>query len=206
MPIITNDSDKIPRLLLTDSSGRLVTLLSDGTTTATIDADTSSIKTIDISHHEVHEGDFFHLDHLFGAVADAATADVYMRVGATKNLHVTFRVAAAGLCNVYLYEATTVTANGTPNYGTGITPVDKNRQTANTATGNYYHTPTVDAVGTVLDQDVIFGSTRPQSIIGGEVRTGSEWILKKGVHYMLRVTNGSGGALDILSVIEFYEV
>lgn len=39
MAIIAQDSSNIPRLLLTDSSGRLYTILSDGTETATVTAD-----------------------------------------------------------------------------------------------------------------------------------------------------------------------
>jgi len=206
MVIIAKDSGETPRLLLTDSSGRVTVLLSDGTTTATVDADTGSLKTIDTAHHEVHEGEFFHLGHFFSDVADTASADILIRVGASKNLHINFRAVAGGACDVFLYEGTTVTSNGSPNYGTAITPYDKNRETANTATGNYYYGPTIDAVGTELVRDLLLGSTRPQSIIGGEVRSNSEWILKKGQTYLFRVTNGSGGALDIDIEIEFYEV
>ena len=134
--------------------------------------------TIDVSHHEVHEGEMFHAEFTNASVSDAASVDVLLHTGA-KNAHTVFDVYAGGQARVYLYESVTVTTTGS-----AVTTYNMNRSAALTPTVAISSTPTV-LVGSVVlvNGRVLPGGASQQTRVGGGVRQGVEWILKPDTNY-----------------------
>ncbi|GAG15515.1 unnamed protein product [marine sediment metagenome] len=175
-------------------------MITDGTTEAGIDSKLGALCVIQGEHHEVHEGEFFTLSHFYSDVADNGNADLHIIVGAGKELHVTITVVGEANAEVLIYEGTTYNAAGTAE------PIhDKNRVTANTSNALAKHTPTINTLGTVRHHSFLPGGTKKAAI--GSVRSnGQEWIFKKSVDYLIRITNRGGADKDFSIEIEFYEV
>lgn len=156
---------------------------------------------MDVVHHEVHEGEMFHAAYTNGSVANGASLDMMLTTGA-KEAHTSWEEVAGGLVTVYLYEGVTTSAEGT-----AVTAYNMHRGKVNTPTGTVTHTPTVTATGTtaLINGRILPGGTSPQTRVGGGIRSGSEWILEPSTKYLMRVTNGSGAAIAVNVVLEWYE-
>lgn len=154
---------------------------------------------INAVHERIHEGQNFIGSDIGLAVADAADRDYLIKTGAIPP-HLVFSVNATGEVTVTFFEGTTVSADGT-----GITLFDSNRVSANTPLTTLFHTPTVTVAGTqLLIRKLGASLPGPSSIVGvGEQR--NEAILAASSNYLLRITNNEGAAIDIGSVISFYE-
>jgi hypothetical protein len=101
-----------------------------------------------------------------------------------------------------MFENPTVSAEGT-----AITPINMNRFSSNTPTGDIKHTPTVTGTGTSFGKELIPGGTGPFSIGGIDGRSvrAPEIILHSARTYLIRITNQSGGTIDISFAAGFYE-
>jgi hypothetical protein len=68
--------------------------------------------------------------------------------------------------------------------------------------------PTVTDTGTQIHHVWVppTGAGVGSSVGLSEVSFGEEWILKPSTDYILRITNGSGGAIDTWHEMLFYEV
>jgi len=194
------DSNHYVHPILIDSSGRQYVLLSDGTTNVGVDDKVSALQIIATPHHETHEGEYFSVSHFFSDLADDANADVRIIVGSGAELHVTIGVAAEGSGEIRIYEGTTYTGDGT-----ALTIYDKNRTTANTSNATSKHTPTVDAIGTLLFEGYVPGGTKKDAV-GGLRSNAQEWIFKKSTDYLVRFTNRGGADKDASIEVEFYEI
>ena len=165
-----------------------------------------AITTISEPHRLAHDGMMFHFTHLHSAVVNGGTEDLLFKVPAGAYPHLnTMRVnAGGGDLNIYLYEGTTVSADGT-----AVTVHNTNRNSSNTADTPVYHTPTVTGVGTEIHHQWL-----PPSATGAgqthdgvtDAQQGEEWILAPSTNYMLRVENNSGNTIDIWVEVLFYEV
>lgn len=167
------------------------------------DSTTGALVTLETIHHEVHEGEMFHVGHTNSNVSNGANVDMLLVTGA-KEAHAVWEVFAGGQVTVTLYEAPTVTAG---NEGTALTAYNMKRASTNTPTAAAYHTPTVGATGsvTLVNARILPGGTSPTTRVGGGIRAGSEWILKPSTKYLMRVNNSSGGAIAVNVVMEWYE-
>ncbi len=167
---------------------------------APYDETTGAALTIDIVHHEVHEGEMFHVAHTNASVSNGASVDVLLVTGA-KEAHTVWEVFAGGLVSVYLYEGPTATP------GTALNAYNMKRTSTREPTATVTHTPTGITTGSValVNGRILPGGNSPTTRVGGGIRAGSEWILKPATKYLLRVNNGSGGAIPINVVLEWYE-
>ena len=163
-----------------------------------VDEITGNLVVIHTEHHEVHEGEMFH-GGWSASVANNASADTLITVGA-KGTHIVFGVAAGGACQVYLYEAPT--ASG----GSAQTMYNMNRNSALVTPAAIASAPTVSATGsvTLVNGWYLPGGNSEQTRGGGGVRAETEWMLKPGTVYLLRVTNVSGASVTVSSAIECY--
>lgn len=182
-----------------NSTGMLKVVVSDGTDNAGVDSYVSALQCIDVEHHEVHEGEMFTLSNL-ASLANGATSEILFVVGPTKNPHIRFEAIADGVTNLYFYETPTYSSTGI-----AITEYDMNRSTANSSEGTFYSDPTITNAGTALITGYIAGGEKSFRT-GGEVRSGSEFVLATSEVYLFRVVNNSGIGGSVLSLIEFYEV
>jgi hypothetical protein len=151
---------------------------------------TGALTTIDLPHHEVHEGE------MFAAYYNSTTgtaADVLLTTGAT-SVHLVIELVSDGKVKTTIYEGPTTSANGT-----AITAVNKNRQSINTAVLTVHHTPTVSATGTAIHMYMVGSAAKA----GGIGRSVEEYILAKNTKYLLR--SAFAVNTDVLQRFTWYE-
>ena len=152
---------------------------------------------IQFEHHEVHDGAMHCLCRSNAALGNGSSDELRVAVGA-KELHVTFMMAAGGDGTGYLYETTTKTAN------TAVTPYCMNRNYENTLLTTATHTPGGSGDGTNLWTEFLPGGAGPKAG-GGQVRQGTEWVLKPDTVYLFRFTNSAGSTKPYTFCGEMYE-
>lgn len=162
---------------------------------------TGALVIIDTAHHEIHEGETFHVSYKSpdaSPIGDNATVAFVLTTPATKTPHLIFDGACGGDAEMEFYEGSTTTA------GTNMTPQNKNRLYPNNNTVTVVRDATVSAAGTLIENYLIPGGTGP--LANGSIGSSrDEWILKKSTKYTLRLTNRSGGAQPASLRIEWYE-
>jgi len=137
--------------------------------------------------------------HRYLAVADNASVYLLGKVGADKNAHGDFRVSSEGKVYIELYEAPTITLDGTAE-----TILSVNRQTLGTPTATLWHTPTIAADGTQLNCSMLGTAGRKEGA-GGISAAGCYFLFKKSTNYLLKVTNKKGAAADINMSYSWHE-
>lgn len=137
---------------------------------------------IDVPHHEIHEGDMFSACDA-ADVANGANRDILIVTGA-KYTHMFAIVMSEAETDVKIYEGTTASNNGTT-----IASYNRNRNSAKTPVTAITHTPTVagGSEGTLLCTKH-YGSGKS---LGGENRGENEWILKPNTKYLIRINNAT---------------
>lgn len=158
--------------------------------TLPIDDMSGALETIEFEHHELHDGDAFAC-HLAGTALN--TGDILQLLIVTPDsdhwAHMTFMATATGEGYISIYEGVVTSANGT-----AVAVYNRNRNSATAATLTAYHTPTVTNVGTEIRGDYV-GAGKSS---GGDFRARAEWVLKKNVKYLFRLTAGVNGMKAIL--------
>ena len=150
-------------------------------------------------HQRIHQGNYW-------TCADNATINlnairnILIICGATKNAHFyfdifAFNTAANKAFRVDLYEATTVSSNGT-----SIVPDALNRSNLLAPEATFFHTPTISSDGNVI-MKTRTGKDRVSLI----VREGEEYILNANTKYLLRITSLTN-ANDIQINMGIYEI
>lgn len=164
-----------------------------------------SLPTIDVAHHEIHEGEYFGAGHIWDSVADDGVAEMIVVVGSPNHFHFTPHGALGGDFYVHLYEDPTF-ADAPTDYGTAVALEDFNRVTDSTPQVTAYHTPTVATDGTLLAAGFIPGGSGNANFAAGGTASGRiERILKTGKIYLLRLTNKAGSTQPASIEIEGYE-
>ena len=170
------------------------------------DSNAHAITVIDEPHKMIHEGFMYKAWHKFSAVADAASVYVHIKVPAAVFPHFhDFTVAVgAGDVDISVFEGPTTSADGT-----ALTERSLNRNgTVDASDVDLYHTPTVSADGTEIRSTWI-----PPTAAGvGNSDSGAledadyEMLLKPSTNYLVKITNNSGGSIDIHCKTYWYEI
>jgi hypothetical protein len=158
-----------------------------------------SVINIDNAHYHIHAGLSFTTSRIATAVANAANSDVRFKTG-TKSCHVAIDISISGKAQYIIYEAPTISV------GTALNVYNNNRNSANVTTATVTHTPTVTATGTTDILNILVATASSGSPILGTPGGRIEFIFKPNTEYLLRCTNTSGGAIDMNTVINWYEV
>jgi len=180
-------------------SGDMHVRLWDGARTITLDPVASAVPVVDTLHQRTHEGDTYHYSNIFIDVADDASADFLVKVGANKDLHSTFAGEAGGDSYPYLLRSPTVSSNGFE-----VSPVNKNSNYSNNSDAQIFINPVVTASGDILYQSYIPGGSGPKTF-GGSAEERDEWVLKKSTDYLVRMTNVAGSAKIMSMRMTYYE-
>lgn len=164
----------------------------------------SALVAINTKHYEIHEGEFWHTQHSV-VVASEGVLEIYGMTG-DKEVHFQDRFVQcidqlSGGIDVtgVLYEGTTVSANGVE-----IDWFNANRNTEESELLLFknYEGPTITADGTDIKRgNRIIGDKKSASTA---VIT-SEYIMKKNTGYLLRFTNNSTSAVEIVIDWGIYE-
>lgn len=162
---------------------------------------TGALSVIDIVHHEIHEGELYHVSYKSpdaAPVADNGTVTFLITTG-TKYCHLIPLPAAGGDAEYEFLEGTTYTG------GTGMVVRKKYRSLGdgdNTAVVR--RDVTVTGAGTLLENDFLPGG-RGGNAIGSVGGQRSEWILIPSTNYLCRLTNRAGNVQPMSLTIEWYE-
>lgn len=157
---------------------------------------------INSPHHENHEGNHYEASYKSpdGAdVGDNDNLDILIVTGA-QVAHMVWDIGAGGDAEVFHYEGVTTSDNGTL-----ALQANTNRLSVNTAVTIIYHTPTISNLGTQLPPNSYLPGGTGGNAGGGTRDHDVEWILKKNTKYLLRVTNRSGQAQPIGTILQWYE-
>ena len=145
--------------------------------------DDGAFVTITFPHYETHEGDHF----FTGAYTTLANGEVYdilyVTPNSTKYSHMIFEIETESESMFEYYEGATTSDDGTP-----LVMFNRNRNSNNTPTLTFTHSPAVVSTGDLIGRR-IFGSGKK---IGGGIRDSNEIILKANTKYLFRVTNNVG--------------
>ena len=154
----------------------------------------TSIKAV---HYRIKNSKEWFSGHCWTAVADGASVYFHIKSGA-KTVHGVGTVSSDAKCYIYLYEAPTLTNNGT-----GLTEYCMNRETDVSPTAAMFRDPAVSDDGTELACEVL-GTAGKFTATGGVV-DGAYWILDHDKSYLIKVTNKSGTNSDISVGYEWHE-
>jgi hypothetical protein len=137
---------------------------------------------VDQVHQKGHDGSL-HVASGAVTLASAAVSERLIQVGANMELHLKFQVHSEVSATFELFEAPTFSAAGTAD-----APIRSNRAVSVPAfTATVTHTPTLSADGTLLYTQQLNGGRS----IGGNETGLNEFILARGVDYLLRITSNA---------------
>ena len=178
-----------------------------------IDQLVKSIPTTSTFHHLGHEGKVFIYSGRHNAIADAASLDLMIRLpagNANRQAHLrfnTFGKANTGTLDVdvLLYEGITVSADGIPK-----DIVSTNDAVVKTTGVLIFEGPTIDSepadLGTFKARGAMLGEKKST---GNQDMAVPEWVQApngaSARDYLLRITNNSGGTVDIIHNVFFYD-
>ena len=160
-----------------------------------LDSSTHSAQIVDYEHHEIHSG-----SHYFVAgqetEASAATIEfIVVTPDSTSWSHMTFEIVGSGDTTFAIYEG----ASGITG-GSSTTPLNNNRNSANTSGLTLTKDPTsITSDGTLIYEQRV-GSNRQAGLLG----RGQEIILKQDETYLFRVTSNAASN-NISYKAEWYE-
>ena len=188
-----------------------------------IDPSTNAQTVIDYAHHEIHDGEFFHIVYE-GQTTNTGEmiAIAFYTPNTTKWLHLTARISVGSLTRAVLLESPSIDLDE----GTNLAVWNRNRmkkatlsgvlnlntvQTANMAT-SYTATQAVGAnitisAATIMDSFTLGapGANPARSGIGGTTREEQEWVLEQGQQYALVGIAGTNDDNAMTLVMNFYE-
>jgi len=155
-----------------------------------VDPSTKILLNMDYPMNRLHEGHSYVASHLFSTVADGNI--VYMRIvpHATTHAHFGYVIMSDGACKIEVLEGTTYT-----NPGGAVILYNRDRNSANGSDQLVYQSPVINVAGTVISVNLT-GADKP-FIAGGSV-VSHDWHLKPSVDILLKVTNTSGDASEII--------
>jgi hypothetical protein len=159
----------------------------------------SGSQVADDPHSRIHQGKMYHVSHKLASVADDGTLTFALTTPADDWPHVAPTGAAEGAFDFEIFEGASITG------GTSLTAQNHLRGSSNTFGGSIVHTPTVNDAGTRL----LFRSSGGSGAFGilsspGLASFNYEWVLLAETTYLFRITNRSGGAVDMSMAINFY--
>lgn len=174
-----------------------------------IDMLVKSVPTTDTFHHLGHEGKvFIHSDRHSG-IANGANFDILIRIpagNANRQIHMRFNYigkANTGTLDidVILYEGITVSADGAPE-----DLISTNDAIVKSTGVTMFSGPTVTDLGNPKAWTMMAGEKKSAS---SKEQTVPEYILApngtSARDYLMRATNNSGGTVDIVNALFFYD-
>jgi hypothetical protein len=149
---------------------------------------------IDYEHQKVHEGRHYTANYLEKAVANNGFIRLRFTTGA-RAVHIIFEIDAEGKAYWQTYNGTTYTIDGTLPDGVKLTFFNRFIENDGTTTIVRYN-PTVNVIGTLRGNRVLWGGLGPQST-GGSSQSRIESIIPPMV-----MQNVSGNAKDMAVVAD----
>ena len=164
-----------------------------------IDGVTNGLIVIDYPHHEIHSGDHYFIEG-YATLGDGDSLRVKLVTpNTTKWAHFKWVIGSTGVLTTTFHEdASGGMANGSP-----VTPLNNNRNSANTS--GMTITSGVDEAtseGTLLGNTKFGVASNPSKAIGGDSSREDELILKQNAIYLRTFISGSAG--NVVSFKAFF--
>lgn len=166
--------------------GRII--ITDGERIAELDEVDCAQITMDLAHHEVHEGNSFTVSDVDLNVQVAAPKYWLIRVPDNVEFHMKVSVECDTGALLEFFENPTINVDGVV-----IPWYNNNRNSNNTTNMACFDDPTVGADGVTRLQVSRVGAGRDKKL-GGAGRMQFEWILRTGEEYLIKVTVDANGA------------
>jgi hypothetical protein len=155
---------------------------------------------ITLLHNKIHLGTMLFTSKTFLSVADGATVYVRHVSGSTKYLHSEVAIETVGQWEFTSYVGTTYTLDGT-----GLELFNRRSDSTYTPEVVFYHTPTIDVLGTPRLNFTFGGGTNPAKAISGEFSERLESVFAPNADILVGLKNQSGSAQFVSFVYNFYE-
>lgn len=165
---------------------------------ARVDSIVNALNSIDVYHHEIHEGEAYLYSDILEAVADDAFADIVI-LTSTKQVHIDFEGSGGGDFYGSFYENPVYDTDGS-----AVNPVAWNRNNVIASTVSLILSPTVSDIGTVLINKYFPGCVTGRAV-GASGSSRHEFVLPPNGVYLARITNKAGGAKTLGFAITWYE-
>jgi len=163
-------------------------------TSAAVDNSTYARTTIDYPHHEIHGGSAYTLSYPI-TIPGANEVEIRIAVAATtKWPHMVWSFTNDAAFTVDVFEVTTKAHEA----GNVLTPINRNRNSANTSGLTICHTPSGSGDGNVIWS---FAGGANKTVTTAENR--NEFILDQGVAYLVNLSGASGDVAHLL--FDWYE-
>jgi len=163
-----------------------------------IDQKTFSQCTLDILHHEIHEGDHYETTYIETVGASTAVTCMITAPG-TSETHIVFDVESSNSGTFTWSEAPNATA------GSAITAYGNNRIASTTVETVVVSGITYTSAGSILKNVLLGGSTRGNRSVGGSQSGRREWILNNSTKYLIRFVADNASTKVVMNTA-FYEV
>jgi len=150
---------------------------------------------MDLHHSRIHDGKHFCCENWASVSGAGTTFDLLMKTGVARP-HVVYGWESTVAFSYTLYEAPTITADGTAE-----TVHNSNRGSSTVPGASLYYGPTVTAVGTRL----LSGQISSDFKAGGSHTREDELILALGTSYLLRFTKTDAGSGELGYSLAWYE-
>lgn len=159
-----------------------------------------SLVNIPYLHQKTHKGDMFFVSHLFNDVSNGATVYIRHVSGPNKELHSELTANTTGQWLFQSYASTTFSADGTE-----LDKINRRSDSSKTLETTFYHTPTIDVLGTPRLSFLFGGGTNPSRAATGSFNERLESIFGPDVDVLVAFTNQSGTTQDISVLLDVYE-
>jgi len=156
--------------------------------------------TVDVNHQRNHDGRAWFAYKVYpdsAKLADAASINIVLAAASGVIPHMTVDALCLGDAEFYIYEGTSATG------GTAFTPINRNRNYTTSSQVAMIVNPTVTALGTQIDAQILPGGSGKKS--GGGAAGSLEYVLKPLTNYLFRLTNVNGTAHAASLQLEWYE-
>ena len=146
------------------------------------DSTTAGINILDYEHHEIHSGSHYYVE---GYVTLGLSGTLYVKLvtpNTAKWAHFGWRLNSSGILTTTLVEAPTGGMAG----GSGVTPMNNDRNSTNTSGITITSGVTACTGGTIISQESFGGKGA-----GGEISRSDELILKQNTTYCRTFLSGT---------------
>lgn len=151
------------------------------------DDSTEAAISIDYVHHEIHEGDHYYIEG-HTTMGDGGVLMVKLATnGENKDAHFQWAIASSGILETTLHED----ASGGMAGGTGVTPLNNNRNSDNTSLMTITMGVSGASINGTLISNAKWGASGFKTQIGGGTSRDDELILKQDTVYLRTFTSGA---------------
>jgi len=176
-------------------SSRTTQIKDENGVVALVDDLSQGIHVASITQQLMHAGRMFALSLVTKALTNGSSVEILLRTD-LKPVHASLRMTATGTADLQVFEAPTTTADGTEQVN-----VARNRVIGGTSPVKLFSGPTTTADGLILVDEIV--PPAGERVVMGLLS--DEAVLKPSTDYLLKLSNTSGGNIDVGFVIDWFE-